>query len=117
MPILGYEDVRQILNAALFASPAGSARPLQVYYGPFRGSAGSYDGGSAWRTADGYLISPQPPAPAGSESAASTKLREAAEAVIWFDWSDNDADAVVAIDTLRAALASTAGDEKEKMGK
>lgn len=32
------------------------------------------------------------------------RLRVLAEAVCWFDWSDNDADAVQAIDALRAAL-------------
>lgn len=36
-------------------------------------------------------------------------LREKAAAVIWFDWSDNDSDAVAAMDALRAALASKGG--------
>lgn len=35
------------------------------------------------------------------------KLRAAAERVVWFDWSDNDADAVAAIDSLRAMLAAS----------
>lgn len=34
-------------------------------------------------------------------------LRKAAEAVCHFDWSDNDADAVAAIDTLRELLPGT----------
>lgn len=36
--------------------------------------------------------------------AASDALRAAAERVCWFDWSDNDMDAVAAIDALRKAL-------------
>ena len=32
------------------------------------------------------------------------RLRAAAEAVIWFDWSSNDPDAVEAIENLRSAL-------------
>jgi Lar family restriction alleviation protein len=37
---------------------------------------------------------------------AQTALRAAAERVCWFDWSDNDMDAVAAMDALRAALVS-----------
>lgn len=36
--------------------------------------------------------------------AADEKLRAAAKDVCWFDWSDNDDDAVEAIEKLRAAL-------------
>lgn len=36
--------------------------------------------------------------------AAAEKVREAAEHVVWFDWSDNDDDAVKAVSDLRAAL-------------
>lgn len=32
------------------------------------------------------------------------KIRKCAEKVVWFDWSDNDDDAVKAIDELRKAL-------------
>lgn len=32
------------------------------------------------------------------------RLRKTAEAVCWFDWSDNDDDAVAAIDNLRRLL-------------
>lgn len=35
-----------------------------------------------------------------------SELREAAERVVWFDWTGNDEDACKAIDDLRAALAS-----------
>lgn len=38
---------------------------------------------------------------------ADDRLRRAAEAVCWFDWSDNDEDAVRAIADLRAALGQT----------
>jgi hypothetical protein len=34
----------------------------------------------------------------------NARLRALAEAVCWFDWSDNDEDAVQAIAALRAAL-------------
>jgi hypothetical protein len=37
---------------------------------------------------------------------ANRQLRAAAERVCAFDWSDNDADAVKAIEALRAALSS-----------
>ncbi len=42
---------------------------------------------------------------------AGDALREAAERVVWFDWSDNDSDAVAAISALRATLhpATTGG--------
>lgn len=33
------------------------------------------------------------------------KLLEAAKEVCWFDWSDNDDDAVEAVENLRAAIA------------
>ena len=36
--------------------------------------------------------------------AQSPSLRAAAERVCWFDWSDNDMDAVAAIDALRKAI-------------
>lgn len=39
--------------------------------------------------------------------AQGSQLRAAAERVCWFDWSDNDMDAVAAIDALRKALALT----------
>lgn len=44
---------------------------------------------------------------------AGDALREAAERVVWFDWSDNDSDAVAAISALRATLhpATTGGGE------
>lgn len=38
---------------------------------------------------------------------AQSSLRSAAERVCWFDWSDNDPDAVHAIDRLRLALDDT----------
>jgi hypothetical protein len=38
-------------------------------------------------------------------------LTRAAEAVVWFDWSGNDDDAVRAIEKLRAALAQEKHDE------
>lgn len=34
-------------------------------------------------------------------------LRRAAERVVWFDWSDNDSDAVAAIDALAATLSKS----------
>ena len=34
----------------------------------------------------------------------AAKLREAADRVCWFDWSDNDRDAAAAIEELRGAL-------------
>lgn len=37
--------------------------------------------------------------------AAAPDLLEAAKAVCWFDWSDNDKDPCAAIDRLRAAIA------------
>lgn len=37
--------------------------PTVVYYGPYQGSAGSADGGPAWRDQYGVLLIPQPPAP------------------------------------------------------
>src|SRR5688572_30463319 len=43
------------------------------------------------------------PAPAPTDQAGE-RVREAARAVVWFDWSDNDPDAVAAIERLRAAL-------------
>ncbi|WP_247997713.1 hypothetical protein [Brucella tritici] len=36
--------------------------------------------------------------------AAAEKVRKAAEHVVWFDWSDNDDDAVKAVSDLRSAL-------------
>lgn len=50
-----------------------------------------------------------PPSPVEGEG-----LREAASKVCWFDWSDNDEDAVRAMDELRAALSpqSPTGEEK-----
>jgi hypothetical protein len=36
----------------------------------------------------------------------ASSLREAAERVCWFDWSDNDMDAVAAIEALRKAVRS-----------
>lgn len=36
------------------------------------------------------------------------RLEEAARDVVWFDWSDNDDDAVAAIERLRAALGGIA---------
>lgn len=41
-------------------------------------------------------------------SPPASAIREAAKRVIWFDWSENDPDAVAAIDGLRAALAGSA---------
>ncbi len=35
------------------------------------------------------------------------RLRAASEAVCWFDWSDNDNDAVAAVAALRAVLEKT----------
>lgn len=40
----------------------------------------------------------------GAAQAAPDALRAAAKRVCWFDWSDNDMDAVAAIDALRKAL-------------
>lgn len=40
------------------------------------------------------------------EAVDAKALREAAERVVWFDWSDNDPDAVAAIERLRATLAA-----------
>jgi hypothetical protein len=45
---------------------------------------------------------------AAIEAMRDSPLRAAAEAVCWFDWSDNDEDAVAAIAALSAALK---GDE------
>ncbi|EBY7415692.1 hypothetical protein D6J61_25750 [Salmonella enterica subsp. enterica serovar Alachua] len=39
-----------------------------------------------------------------TQLAAAKKVRKAAEKVVWFDWSDNDDDAVKAVSDLRAAL-------------
>lgn len=39
---------------------------------------------------------------------AQDAVRAAAERVCWFDWSDNDMDAVAAIDALRKAITSSA---------
>jgi hypothetical protein len=44
-----------------------------------------------------------------SGSAERDELVEAAIAVCWFDWSDNDDDAVEAIEDLRRALAAQGG--------
>lgn len=38
---------------------------------------------------------------------AHDAVRAAAERVCWFDWSDNDMDAVAAIDALRKAITSS----------
>lgn len=38
---------------------------------------------------------------------AQDAVRAAAERVCWFDWSDNDMDAVAAIDALRKAITSS----------
>lgn len=37
--------------------------------------------------------------------AHNRELEKAAECVVWYDWSDNDADAVRTIDRLRALLS------------
>lgn len=42
------------------------------------------------------------PTPVG----VSEAMKAAAERVVWFDWSDNDSDAVAAIEALRQALAA-----------
>lgn len=41
-----------------------------------------------------------------AELTAARKVVDAAKAVIWFDWSGNDEDAVQAIEELRAAIAA-----------
>jgi len=41
---------------------------------------------------------------------AAVALLDAADRVLWFDWSDNDHDAVKAIDGLRAAVAAIPSD-------
>lgn len=43
---------------------------------------------------------------ASPPSEPAPQVVDAAQAVCWFDWSNNDSDAVAAIDRLRAALAS-----------
>jgi hypothetical protein len=44
-----------------------------------------------------------------SQPSTEPSLHAAAEHVCWFDWSDNDADAVAAINVLRKVLASSVG--------
>lgn len=44
------------------------------------------------------------PTPPSGEGDRMKELEAAAEAVCWFDWSDNDSDAVAAIARLRALL-------------
>lgn len=54
----------------------------------------TYHGGEHWK----------PPLGPKPDFKALDRLREAAAKVTWFDWSDNDPDAVTAIDALRALL-------------
>lgn len=55
------------------------------------------------------LVATPPAEPVGEAPQPATTeaiIREAAERVVWFDWSSNDPDAVDAVDALRAALAT-----------
>lgn len=46
--------------------------------------------------------------------ALTTRLRTAAESVCWFDWSNNDRDAVEAITELRLALEQASKDRRRE---
>lgn len=47
---------------------------------------------------------------------AQDTVRAAAERVCWFDWSDNDMDAVAAIDALRKAITSPVSSTDQREG-